>query len=1201
MNNQAVRISGIVLLMSIVSAFADAGGSSHEAWEKHRDAMVADKSLIRYYTFEDVRSPDANIANQAGNKTAPLIFRVDQKKDVQPEQLNIVQGRWQGKKAVRLDQGHLAAEQFDVTGKAFTVEAWFRKNGAGVWRGNNDSQNGTLFSIGSGYWDGWRLMTACKDATVGFEIGRPKPGHSVGIHASGTATDGVWHHLVATWDGIKMRVYIDGLPVATGEYNGDYTPPPSQGAMFRIGFANAGVGSVILDIDEVAVYSRALSGDEILRHACFYTSLSRKIVEQFLVAHQYFDEKKYVEAADEYGAILKMRGVPADLFQAARIRLAQSLQEQGRSESAVTELVRLLESDRVSDVHQKSALAGLLQLVRRGVGGTVPVLIYDQLLSMAELTAKEKFDVRLSMARGLRQQKNYEEAGRAYGRLLESTEAGSHDKLNVRMELAHLHLEAGNFDVARAEYAKVVGAADVGAHYRSIAQLRVAAGYVLQKNNTMAKVEYAKVAAMPDVPRHHKWEAQERVKELERIETGGSGREPALSRTEMPVLPHPAVELFVSPEGSDTNTGIKKCPFATLERARDEIRKLKKNGPLPAGGVTVYIRDGGYKVSQTFKLAAEDSGTEGAPVVYCAYGREMPRVTGGITVGDFTRVTDSAVLGRLPEESRGKVWQADLKAQGIGNLPALELKGTYGARSWKPVLEPFFNGKPMDVARWPNDGFVSTVDVLGPTDTDKRGRQHARGGEFTYEGDRPLRWKDASDIWLYGYWYHDWADSYEKVTSIDTGQRIITLAPPLHTYGFAKGKRYYVLNLLSEIDRPGEWYLDRGKGILYLWPPSNPNRAEVELSMFTLPFVELTGVTNLMFRGLTWELGQGNGLQIKGGERCILADCTIRNFAGDGVTVEGGNNHGLIGCDIYAMGRGGVTMRGGDRRTLTPSGHFVENCHIYNVSRIDHTYTPAILVNGVGMRIAHNLVHDIGSSAMRVEGNDHLVEFNEVHDVVRESDDQGGVDVFGNPTYRGNVYRFNFFHDIGSGRSCGQAGIRLDDAISGTLIYGNVFMRCSESLFGGVQIHGGKDNIVDNNIFVECKQAVSFSPWGQKRWEQFLGEDMAVRALKAVNITTPPYSTRYPELATLRENADSNHVWRNLVVNCGQFAVRDRGVNDFADNYIAGSSAKFSNKTDGRSMLKKVRKTVSQMAPVSIPYDEIGLYDDELSVNRRRR
>jgi hypothetical protein len=116
-----------------------------------------------------------------------------------------------------------------------------------------------------------------------------------------------------------------------------------------------------------------------------------------------------------------------------------------------------------------------------------------------------------------------------------------------------------------------------------------------------------------------------------------------------------------------------------------------------------------------------------------------------------------------------------------------------------------------------------------------------------------------------------------------------------------------------------------------------------------------------------------------------------------------------------------------------------------------------------GNRIAHNLMHDSYSSAMRIEGNDHLVEFNEVHSVLLESDDQGGVDMWGDPTYRGNVFRYNYFHHIGNGLGTGQAGIRLDDAICGTLVYGNLFHRCSDGHFGGVQVHGGNENDVENN------------------------------------------------------------------------------------------------------------------------------------------
>jgi hypothetical protein len=288
-----------------------------------------------------------------------------------------------------------------------------------------------------------------------------------------------------------------------------------------------------------------------------------------------------------------------------------------------------------------------------------------------------------------------------------------------------------------------------------------------------------------------------------------------------------------------------------------------------------------------------------------------------------------------------------------------------------------------------------------------------------------------------------------------------------------------------------------------------------------------------------------------------LAGCTIRHFAGQGVGIEGGNEHRLVSCDIYSLGRGGIALVGGDRKTLTPSGHRVENCHVYDLSRIDHTYTPAVWCGGVGHRLAHNWFHDIRSSAIRLDANDCLVEWNEICRVVLESDDQGAVDMFGDPTFRGNVYRFNYFHHVGSrwatGQepALGQAGIRLDDAISGTLIYANIFYRVGGGGhgFGGVQIHGGKDNILDHNLFVDCPFAVSFSPWGDGRWRQFVQNSLA-----SPSIDRGLYAARYPALARLPEDHDVNGIWRNRAIGCGELFHHNASRNRVWDNLVVTNS-----------------------------------------------
>jgi len=204
-------------------------------------------------------------------------------------------------------------------------------------------------------------------------------------------------------------------------------------------------------------------------------------------------------------------------------------------------------------------------------------------------------------------------------------------------------------------------------------------------------------------------------------------------------------------EGSDG-------PFATLERARAEIRRIKRSSGVPRGGITVELRAGVYERSGTFELGAEDSGTAEAPVIYRARAGEQVRLVGGKQVREFRPVTESAILKQLDPKARGHVLWVDLRAQGIADLGQVT----------ENRLQLYFQDKPMTLARWPNKGFANIVDVVG-------GKPHKifsfagdRIGKFTYEGDRPVRWKEDKDIWLHGYWFWDWSDLRQNVASIDT-------------------------------------------------------------------------------------------------------------------------------------------------------------------------------------------------------------------------------------------------------------------------------------------------------------------------------------------------------------------------------------------------------------------------------------------------
>jgi hypothetical protein len=602
-----------------------------------------------------------------------------------------------------------------------------------------------------------------------------------------------------------------------------------------------------------------------------------------------------------------------------------------------------------------------------------------------------------------------------------------------------------------------------------------------------------------------------------------------------------ARDVFVSTTGSDQTPGTRSKPFATLEAARDAIRRLKQRDGLPKGGVTVWIRGGDHVRESGFELTAQDSGTPEAPIVYRAYKNEPVRLLGGRVIKGFNPVSDPAVLSRLRESARGHVLEADWRAQGITNLGELKSRG-FGRATTPAHLELFFNGRPMTLARWPNEG--EWEKVAGFPESAGKGDDHGGKigdwpGGFFYGGDRPRSWKDTTDLWVHGYWAWDWANSYERVAALDLEARLIKTAPPHGLYGFRKGQRFYFLNVLEELDQPGEWFLDRKAGKLYFWPPGavEPSASvkplhrytvtsaesagrfndltfqrfnEITISLLDQPLLSLTDVSHVTFRGLTLEAARGNAVVIKGGASNRIAGCAIRNIGNYGVTIEGGRGHGVIGCDIFDTGDGGVSLSGGDRQTLTPGGHFVENCHFQRQGRWSKCYVPAVLMSGVGQRVSHCLIHDHPHCAILFTGNDHLIEFNDIHHIALETGDVGAIYTGRDWTFRGNRIRHNFIHETG-GVGMGSMGVYLDDCVSGTEVFGNVFYKVRWAMFLG----GGRDHRVENNLFVECDPAVRMDGRGLDKSPVWRGmvNDFMRKQLAAVPLAL--YRDRYPAMKTL--------------------------------------------------------------------------------------
>ena len=370
-------------------------------------------------------------------------------------------------------------------------------------------------------------------------------------------------------------------------------------------------------------------------------------------------------------------------------------------------------------------------------------------------------------------------------------------------------------------------------------------------------------------------------------------RDAAAYRTALPTLGKPGAIIHVSSSGGRSGDGSRKKPFSSLQQARDAIRLLKqaRGGALPKGGVRVTVHGGAYPVSATLKLTAADSGTADSPVVYQAKAGEVPVFSGGVRLKGWKPISDPGLRDKLDPEVRGRVLEVDLAGQGT--------KDWGDPTTLRKSPELFCDGVAQTLARWPNDGFVATGEVLG-TELINNGKptEGCKDGKFRYVEDRPDRWVDEPDVRLYGYWYWDWFEEYQKVATLDPQSHTFTLAPPYSNYGYRKGQRYRAVNVFRELDRPGEWYLDRRSGMVYWLPPEkiDPDRATVTLSCFADPFITLEDAEHVIVQGLVFESGRGDALHIQGGADCLVAGCTIRQCGGDAIVIEGGSRHGVFGC-----------------------------------------------------------------------------------------------------------------------------------------------------------------------------------------------------------------------------------------------------------------------------------------------------------------
>ncbi len=577
------------------------------------------------------------------------------------------------------------------------------------------------------------------------------------------------------------------------------------------------------------------------------------------------------------------------------------------------------------------------------------------------------------------------------------------------------------------------------------------------------------------------------------------------------------LKLYVSPAGNDTWTGLKSepdktgndGPFATLEGARDAIRHLKETGKLPQKCILVEVAEGIYELSKPFELTGIDSGKDSlSKIIYEGRKGKEVRLTGGRYVSKWDKVSNKDVLECFEPAVRSQIVQADLKAMGLNDFGSPAGGGS----------ELFFNDIPMKISRYPNEGYIKITGILNEIPVDVRGTKGDLAGKFKFEDQRVSKWQNEKDGWVHGYWFWDWSEERHKIAGIDTKKNILSVMPPYHNYGYRVGQWFYGFNLLSEIDEPGEYYIDRSKGIIYFYPPSDIDSGRAYISV-NKAIIGMDKVSDVTIKGMIIEGCRETAVRLVDCSNSLVEACIIRNSGEGAIYIEGGNKNGVAGCDIYNSGAGGIRIEAGDRKKLTPGNCFADNNYIHHIARLRRVYNPGITVNGAGNGVSHNLIAHVPHMAIGFLGNDHVIEYNEIDSACYESNDAGAIYTGRNWTMRGNLIQYNYLHDISGFEGKGCVGIYLDDAFSSADIIGNVFRNVTRAMMIG----GGRDNNVLNNIFVNCTPSIHVDArgLGWMRNEHIPGwikEAQDSGTILGIAYNKPPYSVKYPKLSGILDD-----------------------------------------------------------------------------------
>lgn len=407
-------------------------------------------------------------------------------------------------------------------------------------------------------------------------------------------------------------------------------------------------------------------------------------------------------------------------------------------------------------------------------------------------------------------------------------------------------------------------------------------------------------------------------------------------------------EIHVSPSGSDTAEGTRRSPFATLERAQEELRRFKRNHP-EGGALSVRLAGGIYRLRKPLLFTSEDGNPQG--VWYRPEEGETAVLSGGFPVTGWRLYDPKKRIywAPVPEGSCFRQLYVDGKKAARASLgkPKQTESGCFCRRILGARREDG-NGREIPEAL---------------TDHTEASQAQAAGGTVWIAPEEfNLNWKHLEKIEL--HILTAWCENILRIrsASLEEGRVAVKVQEPEssmvfnrphpnlggYSHKFTRRFVYYMENAYEFLEEENEWYLDEEEGRLYYIPPrgKDPNSMEITAPVLET-LLQIRGtvenpVRGLVFSGLsfqhtTWlrpsreglvggqaeqyivgtEFACNNarmespagGIQAEYGEAIFFLNDSISQMGGTGIHFSSGVSRcGIVECRIEDISGNGISI-----------------------------------------------------------------------------------------------------------------------------------------------------------------------------------------------------------------------------------------------------------------------------------------------------